>query len=421
MDSPYDYRRFAVLYVDDEELSLKQFNRALGGTFRVLTANNADEGMRLLQANQDEIGVILSDQRMPGVKGVQFLEKARQLRPKIIRILVTAYTDVEVAIDAVNSGAIYKYISKPWEVPNLEMVLKRSLEFFIVQRERDALLKEKLGAIQRMMITDRVLGLGIMAAGLGHHVRNAMSAVRTFLELTPEMLHRENIDLDQLRNPGFWQDFHQKVEDRVRRLIEVLDGISITADSAPRVFGTEVVLREVVERGVSSIRTELAAHQILVNNSIPVDLPVMHVDGSRFQRLFELLLRDEVATLQSGAQIWIDASLLPATADTEQRIEIRLRDNGPGLPHDAILSVFDPFFVRSENPQEFGLNLMACFFIVHHHGGTIDVQNVPEGGLLFRMELPLRAVLVGQEEGAGDFLSRVMTNDHLWERLLAQP
>jgi C4-dicarboxylate-specific signal transduction histidine kinase len=137
--------------------------------------------------------------------------------------------------------------------------------------------------------------------------------------------------------------------------------------------------------------------------------------------LFELLLRDEVATLQSGAQIWIDASLLPATADTEQRIEIRLRDNGPGLPHDAILSVFDPFFVRSENPQEFGLNLMACFFIVHHHGGTIDVQNVPEGGLLFRMELPLRAVLVGQEEGAGDFLSRVMTNDHLWERLLAQP
>ena len=402
-------------------MSLKQFNRALGGTFRVLTANNADEGMRILSDNQDNIGVVMSDQRMPGTKGVQFLEKARQLRPKIIRILVTAYTDVEVAIDAVNSGAIYKYISKPWEVPQLEMVLKRSLEFFIVQRERDALLKEKLAAIQRMMITDRVLGLGVMAAGLGHHVRNAMSAVRTFLELTPEMLHRENIDLDQLRNPGFWQDFHRKVEERVRRLIEVLDGISINSESAPRVFGTEVILRETVERSVSSLRIELATRQILVNNSIPVDLPQMKVDGPRFQRLFELLLLDEVATLQPGAQIWIDASLLPTVAGEEPRVEIRLRDNGPGLPQDAILSVFDPFFVRSENPQEFGLNLMACYFIVHHHGGLIDVRNNPNGGLQFRMEFPLRSVMATEEEGAGDFLSRVMTNDHLWEKLLAQP
>jgi len=420
METPYDYRRFAVLYVDDEELSLKQFNRALGGAFRVFTASNADDGMRILAAHQDEIGLVLSDQRMPGTKGVQFLEKARQLRPKIIRILVTAYTDVEVAIDAVNSGAIYKYISKPWEVPQLEMVLKRSLEFFIVQRERDALLREKLAAIQRMMITDRVLGLGVMAAGLGHHVRNAMSAVRTFLELTPEMLHRENLDLDQLRNPGFWQDFHKKVEDRVRKLIEVLDGISVNADSAPPVFGSEVILREVIEKSVSSLRTELAGRQIVVRNAVPTDLPPMLVDGPRFQRLFELLLRDEASTLQIGAYVSFEASLIPQSVGGDQRVEIRIRDNGPGLPHDAILSVFDPFFVRSENPQEFGLNLMACFFIVHHHGGVIEVQNALEGGLQFRIELPLRSATTDPEEGGGDFLSRVMTNDHLWERLLAE-
>jgi hypothetical protein len=64
---------------------------------------------------------------------------------------------------------------------------------------------------------------------------------------------------------------------------------------------------------------------------------------------------------------------------------------------------------------------MACYFIVHHHGGLIDVQNNPTGGLQFRMEMPLRSTMSNQEEGAGDFLSRVMTNDHLWEKLLAQP
>ena len=141
MNQPYDYQRFAILYVDDEEKSLKYFSRAFSETFRIFTAPNAAEGYRILEDHQDEIGVIMSDQRMAGEKGVQFLERARRLRPQIIRILVTAYSDLEAAIDAVNTGAIYKYITKPWDVPELEMTLKRSLEFFIVQTERDLLLR----------------------------------------------------------------------------------------------------------------------------------------------------------------------------------------------------------------------------------------------------------------------------------------
>ena len=117
---------------------------------------------------------------MPGEKGVQFLERARLLHPRAIRILTTAYSDLDVAIEAVNSGAIYKYVTKPWDIPQLQVTLQRALEFFIVQRERDLLLKEKLSALQRMMITDRVLSLGILAARLGHYVRNSLVAVRTF-------------------------------------------------------------------------------------------------------------------------------------------------------------------------------------------------------------------------------------------------
>ena len=127
----------------------------------------------------------MTDQRMPGEKGVQFLERARQLHPRAIRILTTAYSDLDVAIEAVNSGAIYKYVTKPWDIPQLEVTLQRALEFFIVQRERDLLLKEKLSALQRMLITDRVLSLGILAARLGHYVRNSLVAVRTFLDLAP--------------------------------------------------------------------------------------------------------------------------------------------------------------------------------------------------------------------------------------------
>src|SRR5947207_2573057 len=183
MQSFYDYKKFAILYVDDEEKSLKYFARAFEDQFRIFTANNAQDGFKLLEQHADEIGLLMTDQRMPGEKGVWLLEKARQLRPRIIRMLATAYSDMDAAVAAVNSGAIYKYISKPWDPPQLETTLKRGLEFFIVQRERDQLLKEKMSVLHNMMIADRIVSLGLLAAGLSHHTRNSRLAVNTCLDL----------------------------------------------------------------------------------------------------------------------------------------------------------------------------------------------------------------------------------------------
>src|SRR5918996_15432 len=222
MEDFYDYQKCMILYVDDEEMSLKYFTRAFESKFRILCAADAAEGYRLLQQHRDDIGLLITDQRMPGEKGVQFLERARQLHPKAVRILTTAFSDLDVAIEAVNSGAIYKYVTKPWDIPQLEITLKRACEFFMVQRERDLLLKEKLSVLQRMMITDRVLSLGIVAARLGHYVRNSLVAVRTFLDLAPEKLLEEKLDAEQLRNPNFWKDFYEQAQAQIRRISELL-------------------------------------------------------------------------------------------------------------------------------------------------------------------------------------------------------
>ena len=127
MDNHYDYKKFAVLYVDDEEKSLKYFTRAFGDSFRIFTATNAQDGFKLLEQHGMEIGVLMTDQRMPGEKGVWLLERSRQLYPDIIRILATAFSDMESAIAAVNTGAIYKYVTKPWDPDQMEQTLKHSL------------------------------------------------------------------------------------------------------------------------------------------------------------------------------------------------------------------------------------------------------------------------------------------------------
>lgn len=418
MDQTYDYKRFAILYVDDEEKSLKQFTRALSDTFRIYTAPNATEGLKLLNEHLTDIGVVMSDQRMPGIQGVQLLERTRQLQPRIIRILATAYTDIEAAVAAVNTGAIYKYVSKPWDVAELEITLKHSLQFFVVQRERDLLLGEKLSVLHKLMITDRVLGLGVLASGLGHHLRNSMAAIRTFLELTPEMLHRERVDLDRLQHPSFWHDFHLKVQERIKGVVEVLDGMSQFTRPPEPLFQTEVRLHELVGQSLELLRPQFQERKIAVAVNIPADLPVLKVDGNRFPRLFELLFRDELSNLQPGARVEISARLIEGTAAVPAEIALILNDNGPGLPEDSMRSVFDPFFVRTDKQDEFGIYLMACFFIVHHHGGRIEVRSRPEGGLQFSIHLPVQPPASSPPESGGDFLARVMTNERLWEKLL---
>src|SRR3989454_6610496 len=278
MNNLYDYKKFAVLYVDDEEKSLKYFARAFEDQFRILTAPNAQDGLRLLQERPDDIGLLMTDQRMPGEKGIWLLEKARQLRPRMIRILATAYSDMDAAIAAVNTGAIYKYVTKPWDPPQLENTLQRGLEFFMVQRERDQLLREKMSVLHNMLIADRIVSLGLLAAGLSHHIRNALVAVKTFLDLAPAKMEEEKMDLNGLRNPDFWKEYYQNVQGQIGKINNMLKDLWTASEKPAFAFGDRVQLHEVMAHTLAELKEGLAAKNIQVENRIPDSLPSLNVD-----------------------------------------------------------------------------------------------------------------------------------------------
>lgn len=416
MENLYDYQKFAMLYVDDEEMALKYFTRAFQNQFQIFTAANAKEGYQILEQHCDKIALIMTDQRMPGEQGVQFLGRARQLHPRAIRILTTAYSDLEVAIDAVNSGAIYKYITKPWEVPDLEITLKRALDFFMVQRERDFLLREKLSALHRMMITDRVLSLGIVAAGLGHYVRNSLVAVRAFLDLVPDRLLEEKIDVEVLRNPNYWKEFYAQAQTQLRRITDLLSDLVSATDMTHPSRLDPVDLKEAVERTLEKLNDRLAQNGITIVNQIPSGFPPVMVEGARFQRLLDLLLKGEIISLSSGNHIVLSAHHRSGEEDV---VEIEVKDNGPGIPGDALRAVFDPFFARIDKYQEFGINLMASYFIVYHHGGKVDVRSEEGQGVTFTLTFPMQPKLDSPAEEEQAFLNRVLVNDAFWERVVA--
>lgn len=417
MQPLYDYKRYAVLYVDDEEKSLKNFTRAFSEHFRIITAPNAHEGLKLLEQHKDDIGVLMTDQRMPGEKGVWLLERGRQLNPYIIRILATAYADMDAAIAAVNTGAIYKYITKPWEPPQLEQTLKRGLEFFIVQRERDQLLREKMSVLHNMMIADRIVSLGLLAAGLSHHIRNSLVAVKTFLDLAPMKMAEEKMSVDGLRNPDFWREYHQNVQSQIERINNLLKDLWAASDSRSQQFADRVALRDVVQEAIQLLGPNLAEKRLEVDNQISPALPELNVDLAKFNRLFELLLKDEIASLPAGSRVAFSAELLNGHAKPE--ILVRVTDNGPGLPQESLRVIFDPFVVRSDAPSEYGIYLMACYFIVFHHGGRIEAHSEPGKGTTFTLRLPLHPERAPMPTADQDLVKKVLLNDALWEKLIS--
>jgi signal transduction histidine kinase len=141
------------------------------------------------------------------------------------------------------------------------------------------------------------------------------------------------------------------------------------------------------------------------------------VDKAKFQRLFELLLKEELATLPNGSRITFSAEL--AGNGAKPGIVVKIADNGPGQLQNALRAVFDPFMVRDRVPSEYGIHLMACFFIVHHHGGEIEAKSQPGLGTTFTLRLPLHPERAQVPTGEGEFLQKALLNDELWRKLTA--
>jgi len=387
MEAQYDYKKFAILYVDDEEKSLKSFARAFGDEFTIYTATNAQDGAKLLTEKPGQIAILMTDQRMPGEKGTWLLERARQTSPATLRILVTAFAEFKDAVNAINDGGIYHYVNKPWDPGLLEATLKRAMEFFLTQRERDQLMKEKMEALRNLMVADRLVSLGMLAAGLSHHIRNALVTIKTFLDLAPNMMREEKVQPQSVRHEEFWGDYHRSVLGQMDKINNLLKDLWTASEKPSAHLADNVKLRTVVADASAGLSAALAAKKIEVLNLVPEDLPTIAGDRMKLLRLLELVLREELANLPEGAQVTFGAEIINGEIP---EIRLEIRDNGPGLPPEALQFLFDPFMVRTDSPSEYGIHLMACFFIVHHHGGRIQAAGDPGKGTVFNIFLPLK-------------------------------
>lgn len=145
-----------ILIVDDEPENLRALERVFRGNYTVLTAESGAQALTLLE--QHDVALLISDQRMPGITGIELMQRTVPLRPHMVRILLTGYSDISTLIEAINGGHVFKYVSKPWNNEDLAQTVTRALEYFEMNKSRHYL------EMTNQRLLDRLSEIGQLAA-----------------------------------------------------------------------------------------------------------------------------------------------------------------------------------------------------------------------------------------------------------------
>jgi FixJ family two-component response regulator len=233
-----------VLFVDDEEKTRKYFARLFGHTFNIIVAKDGVEALALFKDNIDEIGLVVTDQKMPNMTGSELLEKVAELKPLCVRVLSTAYADIDAAVDSVNNGGIYRYVTKPWEVSDLEVTLMRAMEHYMLQKERDGMLRQKLSSVEMLASSDRVLSIASMAVFGNEELRRVGEALQTLVQLAE--VGAEDSESHQLIDESLnWRELYRRHLVFLRALRGGLSREALTGGTLD--YGQSVPVRDAMD------------------------------------------------------------------------------------------------------------------------------------------------------------------------------
>jgi signal transduction histidine kinase len=398
-----------ILYVDDEVKSLKYFEAIFEDIAPIYTASSPEEGFRIFEANHNHIGLVLSDKKMPNESGLDFLARVREVNPDPLRFLVTAFADLDVAVNALNDGLLYSYLSKPWDPSELEHRIIKALGHYSLAQEKERLVREKADAFHHLMMADKAASIGILSTGLNHHMRNALTVMRTFHDLLPYQL-AEEIDHEP-RDEDYWNFSYREVGGQIDRMTSMLGNLAEGTRSNTLEIDGEIDLITTVSQTSELVFEGRADISVFVS---PAEgIPNIEGDPSRIAQMFRLLFDEVRCNLKNGGEV----DVVFRNTTSGDAVIIDVIDDGPPLPAKELDRIFDPFYVRSDRPEELGTNLMACYLTVFYHGGKIDARITDDGRNAISLVLPVTASRQENHESKLELLNRLVVPETMPQQM----
>jgi len=373
--------RHEILIVDDEPENVNLLSNLLGETYSVYEARDGRTALEVLR--RYEIRLVITDQRMPEMTGVELLERAREVRPDCARILVTAYPDVSNAIQAINRGHVHRYIAKPFDSRELRIAVAQEIERVEMALANRRLSEEKARMVDQLFRANRELKeLNRMKdqflANCSHELKTPLVSGIGYLDL---MLSGGMGPLDPRQEKGI-RIAHRNLQ----RLLGLIENLLSLAKARFRPEELRVVrfeLRPLIEECVESLRGRARKKSLRIRVALPRRLPPIEADERKIHSVLTNVLANAEKFTPEHARIGIRVD---RPRDGRCRVTVRDNGRGPDSPRGEI-----QMFKSTPDPRTAGLGigLTLARQILQAHGCDIVLERAPRGGARVVFELPL--------------------------------
>jgi signal transduction histidine kinase len=378
-------RRHSILVVDDEPDVVQSVKDLLRLDYDVFTATSAADGMKVLQDRP--IDVIMSDQRMPEMTGVEFLKKAKDPHPDATRLLFTGYADIHAVIDAINQGNVYRYVTKPWDPEELQTIINEACERHDLIVQRKELMAELEQANSELRQANELKTAFIQVAS--HELRTPLAIAMGFAELA--------VRLKDVQNP--LRDWVQRSHHALKRLSTLINQITSMLEAGQ--FEQRLNLKEadpaqIIREAIDDIRPFIDTRQQKLVVNMPESLGTMSLDVEKIRDSINHVALNAVKFTPDEGSIALSAKRTPDGA-----AEIVISDTGCGIDPAHLPRIGEAFFTGFDvahhasgqfehGRQGLGLGLSVVKAFVAMHGGNLNVESKVSCGTTVTITLPNR-------------------------------
>lgn len=371
----------SILIVDDEPANLDVLQALLEDQWDIYRAEQGIEALKVL-AERPEIDLVISDQRMPGMTGVDLLAKVAKQSPETVRMVLTAYSDVDPIVNAMNKGSVYRFLLKPWDSTEMMVAVEDALA---LKASRAALIQvvealmERRGELrrairdletahERLAAAERIATLGHMTSGIVYDIRNQLMALNQLIDAIQAKCSDTAL-LDSAR----------RTTESCRALLDLVSDIGAFAKASRGLHGTPVNVAGLIEASVNAFGSEKAGSGRSVKIQIDPQLDRLYVEGSRVQKAILALLRNASQASSPSDPIELSMSLNP-----EGSPYLEVKDQGIGMSAETLQQAPGLFFSAFE-PRGVGLGLQIVQTVAQEHGGRLELNSELGGGTRARI------------------------------------
>jgi signal transduction histidine kinase len=340
---------------------------------------------------QEEVHIVMTDQRMPGTTGVEFLKNVRGEYPEAVRLLFTGYADIRAVIDAINAGNVYRYITKPWDPDELQTIIREAGERFdLIARNKKLMadLQEKNAELekanQELETASQLKTAFIQVAS--HELRTPLTILQGLNDLAVRTCNGE----EPLSG---WLKRIKAAGDRLLYLINQIVTMLSAGKFDHTIEKTPTDLAKLLSDSVEDIQPFIDLRKQHLVRDWPADIGQVPLEPGRIRDSLNHLLLNAIKFTADGGTITVRARRSDGGA------EISVIDNGIGISDENLAHLFKPFFTgfkvshHSSGTYEYGrqglgLGLSVVKAFVELHGGALEVKSEAGKGTTFTMKLP---------------------------------